>query len=317
MPFALRQLMKPGDSGDAPLSLLLPLPGDDPPSYLIGRKEGAIVLANDKSISRRHAELSVADGRLFIKDLDSKFGTFINTQRLWNTEPTDAASLAESQPLLAEEPYGHPGGRRYAVPHGAKLKVGTTSFLVEHVPPLVVCASGMSGDAKATHKVACERLGAAQAKEWREDVTHLVTPMMQWTPKFLYALGSLVPVVNPLWLHDASTRAAISDPLPDVNDAKYAPTPPAGTRAESGLDARVGCVNAARARLLSGVRLLCLPPTAPHPDSLKLIALMGGEAVPWDGPALDGPDAAAHATRRAQEGYGFLIAIGLPSDDRG
>ena len=48
----------------------------------------------------------------------------------------------------------------------------------------------------------------------------------------------------------------------------------------------------------------------------KLIALMGGEAVPWDGPALDGPDAAAHATRRAQEGYGFLIAIGLPSDDR-
>jgi hypothetical protein len=43
---------------------------------------------------------------------------------------------------------------------------------------------------------------------------------------------------------------------------------------------------------------------------------MGGEAVPWDGPALDGPDAAAHATRRAQEGYGFLIAIGLPSDDR-
>ena len=154
----------------------------------------------------------------------------------------------------------------------------------------------MSGDAKATHKAACERLGAAQAKEWREDVTHLVTPMMQWTPKFLYALGSLVPVVNPLWLHDASMRTAISDPLPDVNDAKYAPTPPAGARAESGLDARVGCVHSARARLLSGVRLLCLPPTAPHPDSLKLIALMGGEAVPWDGPALDGPDAAAHAT---------------------
>lgn len=55
------------------------LPDDEP--QLIGRSSEALVL-NDRTISRRHAELTPDDGRWYINDLESSNGTFVNGVRV-------------------------------------------------------------------------------------------------------------------------------------------------------------------------------------------------------------------------------------------
>ena len=68
-------------SGDPAITLHLPVPGK--PTVSVGRKEPAdIVVATDKSLSRMHAELTVTDASLTIKDLGSKFGTYVDEARL-------------------------------------------------------------------------------------------------------------------------------------------------------------------------------------------------------------------------------------------
>lgn len=53
-------------------------------SIVIGRKQGVcnIVLDYDKSVSNRHCEISVKDGKFYIKDLQSSNGTFVNGDRV-------------------------------------------------------------------------------------------------------------------------------------------------------------------------------------------------------------------------------------------
>lgn len=48
----------------------------------IGRQEGMSLAVNHTSVSRRHAEISFANGRYVLRDLGSKNGTHINTQKL-------------------------------------------------------------------------------------------------------------------------------------------------------------------------------------------------------------------------------------------
>jgi two-component system NtrC family sensor kinase len=55
------------------------LPDGQP--QLIGRSSEALPLS-DRSVSRRHAELTPDDGRWFLRDLTSANGTFVNGQRL-------------------------------------------------------------------------------------------------------------------------------------------------------------------------------------------------------------------------------------------
>jgi len=44
----------------------------------IGRQEGVAIHLSDKRISRRHAEVSERDGRIYIRDLGSRSGTLVN-----------------------------------------------------------------------------------------------------------------------------------------------------------------------------------------------------------------------------------------------
>ncbi len=48
----------------------------------IGRQEGMSLAVNHSSVSRRHAEISYANGRYVLRDLGSKNGTHINAQKL-------------------------------------------------------------------------------------------------------------------------------------------------------------------------------------------------------------------------------------------
>src|SRR5512144_931180 len=49
---------------------------------LIGRGEGCHIVVNEPLVSRRHARLVLEDGRVFIEDLGSANGTFVNQARL-------------------------------------------------------------------------------------------------------------------------------------------------------------------------------------------------------------------------------------------
>ena len=58
---------------------------------VVGRLPTSDLVLSDPSVSRRHAIVRVADGRLFVQDAASRFGTFLNGQRLM---PTDDESPA-------------------------------------------------------------------------------------------------------------------------------------------------------------------------------------------------------------------------------
>lgn len=53
-------------------------------NIIVGRKQGVcnIVLDYDKSVSSRHCEICVRDGKFYIKDLQSSNGTFVNGSRV-------------------------------------------------------------------------------------------------------------------------------------------------------------------------------------------------------------------------------------------
>lgn len=48
----------------------------------VGRSEGSDVMLADPSVSRQHAVIEIEDGRPFVRDLQSKNGTFVNGERV-------------------------------------------------------------------------------------------------------------------------------------------------------------------------------------------------------------------------------------------
>jgi diguanylate cyclase (GGDEF)-like protein len=62
------------------------------PEAVIGRDESAEIVVSDPSISRRHAKIAQADGKVTLTDLASSNGTFVNDKRL---EPGTSVVLAK------------------------------------------------------------------------------------------------------------------------------------------------------------------------------------------------------------------------------
>lgn len=139
---------------------------------VVGRKNCDILLANDQSISRAHAHLTATDQTLTLKDT-SKYGTFVNSQRL--TENT-SVNLKSGD----------------IVTFGAFH----SKFSVEHQKP-VVCSSCLDNDGKASLSQALLALGGKLVNSWTQDCTHLVMPSVKVTIKTISALLCCRPIVKP------------------------------------------------------------------------------------------------------------------------
>jgi pSer/pThr/pTyr-binding forkhead associated (FHA) protein len=78
-------------------------------AYTIGRGQKADIVVADTSVSRVHAELvSTDDGRFYLTDCGSKFGTFIQRDAKWKRirqvyiRPRDPVKLGEYETSAAQ-----------------------------------------------------------------------------------------------------------------------------------------------------------------------------------------------------------------------
>jgi len=56
----------------------------------VGRERTAGVYLDDKTLSREHTKFYIENGKLFVRDLESRNGTYLNGQLIKNTQPLKA-----------------------------------------------------------------------------------------------------------------------------------------------------------------------------------------------------------------------------------
>ncbi|XP_032415014.1 nibrin isoform X2 [Xiphophorus hellerii] len=151
------------------------LPGKE---YVVGRKNCDILLASDQSISRSHAQLTVTDQTLTLKDT-SKYGTFVNSQQL--TAPVELSS-------------------------GDNVTFGVfhSRFNVVFLEKPVVCSSCLDAAGKTSLSQALAALGGKLVNSWTPDCTHLAMPTVKVTIKTISALLCCRPIVKPEYFSELS-----------------------------------------------------------------------------------------------------------------
>ena len=257
-------------------------------AYTVGRKDTDMVVTNDKSISRNHAQVTHKQDGLTLMDIGSKFGTHVNGTKLAHNEP---------RALVA----------------GDKVILGTTHFTVRR-RQLVFCASTLSSpEDKEELTRSTAALGATLADKWSSEVTHLIMPTVTFTPKLISALALLKPVVSLQWLRLALARTKPAQPLPDANEPSVVP---AHGTANAKFPADLVAVQPTRQALFKGRRFVCLPSGAGSKvksaaTTFELIELMGAELRQWPtGAPLD------YAAQMITQGFEFLLPEGLAAQSQ-
>ncbi|NXA45407.1 NBN protein, partial [Nothocercus julius] len=150
--------------------------------YVVGRKNCAILIQDDQSISRSHAVLTVSrpettlsqslSGSLLTISDTSKYGTFVNGTKLDGTSRT--------------------------LQSGDRVNFGVfqSKFRVEY-ESLVVCSSCLDNAGKSALNEAIQQLGGLVANEWTTECTHLVMVSVKVTVKTICALICGRPIIKP------------------------------------------------------------------------------------------------------------------------
>src|SRR5687768_15744150 len=76
-----------GDDAEARQYVLSPFP------FQVGRDHRTSLWLPHKSISKQHAEFTLEDGRLTLRDLGSTNGTFVNAERLYEQTAVESGDL--------------------------------------------------------------------------------------------------------------------------------------------------------------------------------------------------------------------------------
>ncbi|XP_004639408.1 nibrin [Octodon degus] len=150
--------------------------------YVVGRKNCAILIDDDQSISRSHAVLTAnislinlqtdEISTLTIKD-NSKYGTFVNEEKMQT-------------------------GLSRTLKTGDRVTFGVfeSKFRVEY-EPLVVCSSCLDVTGKTAVNQAIVQLGGLTVNNWTEECTHLVMASVKVTIKSFITKVFYPPVDEP------------------------------------------------------------------------------------------------------------------------
>ncbi len=81
-------------------------------THLVGRAPHCQLVIPDPRVSRQHAQLLVAEGGLWVHDMGSRAGTFVNGQRIYTQSRLDANSVVAFGPVQfrCEADTGQAGG---------------------------------------------------------------------------------------------------------------------------------------------------------------------------------------------------------------
>ncbi|XP_072536531.1 nibrin [Salminus brasiliensis] len=199
--------LQPTESEPGPFYLL---PGKE---YVVGRKNCEILLANDQSISRVHAHLTVTEQAITLKD-SSKYGTFVNGEQLST-------------------------GTTKTVHAGDHLTFGVfqSKFRLE-LNSVVVCSSCVDNEGKAVLSKAVQSVGGRMVNSWSADCTHLVMPTVKVTIKTICALLCCRPIVKPEFFTELFQAVQRRESLPKSQNFKPEIDEPSLTKQEVDLDPR-------------------------------------------------------------------------------
>lgn len=225
--------------------------------YTIGRKSGDILLANDASVSRKHANLISEHAEanlsypfriptLKLTDL-SKYGTFVNSEK-----------VASETYLKAND----------------VVRFGTLSSLFKVTyQPFVACTSCLDASTKTNVKQFLLKLGGHLVAEWRKECTHLIMQEITVTIKVVCALSTLNPIVTPQYLIDL--RESVQSKCAKPREGDYVP-PVTEKSIKSGEFSF--SVNPRRSKLFEGKTFVFLSPK--HFKKLSVaISLAGGKPI--------------------------------------
>jgi len=107
------------DTGSTSYGELQPVGGGDPipllkPTLVVGRRESCDIVLRFPNVSGNHCELSIADGRWTVKDLNSSNGTKVNGTRIseGQLDPGDRVSIGRHEYEVCYDPakIGDAGG---------------------------------------------------------------------------------------------------------------------------------------------------------------------------------------------------------------
>ncbi|PJX27411.1 peptide-binding protein [Psychrobacter sp. L7] len=160
-------------------------------SLSVGRGSDNDVVLGSKQVSRNHAVLSVLDGQLYVKDLDSSNGTFVNDQRLEGNKST---------PLQVEDTLGF-ASFRFQV--SAPVRTQETAQTIEQAASTDEMAAASTPEAPVIKETGIdEMLSAAEQTEPVND-----TPVTQSAPTDIKEEAITEPVTEQPVAHKASTTA--------------------------------------------------------------------------------------------------------------
>ncbi|XP_050796820.1 nibrin isoform X1 [Gopherus flavomarginatus] len=170
--------------------------------YVVGRKNCAILIQDDQSISRSHAVLTVTHPEtnlsqalsvpeLIIQDT-SKYGTFVNGEKVLN-------------------------GTSRTLKSGDRVNFGVfeSKFRVEY-EPLIVCSSCLEASGKTALNQAILQLGGLVVNDWSEECTHLVMLSVKVTVKTICALICNRPIIKPEYFVECIKAIQSKQQLPKL-----------------------------------------------------------------------------------------------------
>ncbi|CAM9128189.1 unnamed protein product, partial [Laminaria digitata] len=173
-------------------------------TYTVGRKGSSISFADDRSVSRKHAEVRVGPNPgsnpsqqpIWVKDVGSKLKTSVN-----GTD-TGGANIEVS------------------LKEGDLVKVGTTASVLRlRFQALRLCGTQLSSEDKAELKGLVKKAGGVVARKWDLRCTHLLSPpaVSIVTEKLVLAVAVVRPAIHVGWLK-ALVSGASAKPLRPVPD---------------------------------------------------------------------------------------------------